>query len=312
MNPALSVIAFSTLSGAGYGLALVLALGHGNPAATATKIAWFVALALITIGLLCSTAHLHHPERAWRAFSQWRSSWLSREGCMAVLTYIPLTLLAAMSIFFDTFNLALGYVGGIGCALTVFCTAMIYAQLRTVPIWQTWLTPACYLAFSLTAGTLIYMTFFGRPFGSESNDIWLVLSLIFVAVTWALKGAWAIRAARTGYGTSTVESATGLGHLGKVRLLEKPHAMGNYLTDEMAFRIGRKHEAKFWVITLLLELGGAIEQVRRSDGSVDVAGTTAAISAIIEGWVMERPAEWLWLHDRWKIKGKPRAKWTRA
>ncbi len=39
-----------------------------------------LALGLIAAGLLSSTGHLGRPERAWRAFSQWRSSWLSREG----------------------------------------------------------------------------------------------------------------------------------------------------------------------------------------------------------------------------------------
>lgn len=241
MHPALSVIAFTTLSGAGYGLAFVLALGHGNPAAPATKIAWVVALVLIAVGLLCSTLHLGNPQRAWRAFSQWRSSWLSREGCMAVLTFIPLCILAAMSIFGDAFNLVLGYVGGIMCGITVYCTAMIYASLRTVPQWHTGWTPAVYLAFALTSGTLIYLSFFGREAGSDSNRIWVYLALVFLFVAWLIKLMWAQRALAIGYGRSTMETATGLGHLGRVRLLERPHMTGNYLTNEMAFRIARKH-----------------------------------------------------------------------
>jgi DMSO reductase anchor subunit len=48
-----------------------------------------LAALLVTLGLLSSTFHLGHPERAWRAFSQWRSSWLSREGVAAVATYLP-------------------------------------------------------------------------------------------------------------------------------------------------------------------------------------------------------------------------------
>ena len=254
MHPALSVIAFTTLSGAGYGLAFVLALGHGNPGHLSTKIAWFVALALIAGGLLCSTLHLGNPQRAWRAFSQWRSSWLSREGVMAILTFIPLTILAAMSIFGDSFNLALGYVGGIMCAITVYCTAMIYASLRTIASWHTKWTPAVYLMFSMTSGTLVYMAFFGRPAGTSSNDIWVYLSLIFVVVAWLIKYMWMRRAEQVGYGDSTMESATGLGFIGKVKLLERPHAMGNYLTEEMGFRIARKHSEKLHKIALLLGL----------------------------------------------------------
>jgi DMSO reductase anchor subunit len=254
MHPALSVISFTTLSGVGYGLAFVLALGHGNPGALSTKIAWIVALGLITIGFLSSTLHLGNPQRAWRAVSQWRSSWLSREGCMCFISYVPLCLLAAMSIFMDSFDLTLGYVGAICCAVTVFCTAMIYQSLRTIASWHTGWTSGFYLAFALTGGTLIYVAFFGPPAGSRSTEIWIYLSLIFLVISWAIKFIWSRRAAAIGYGGSSMETATGLGHIGKVRLLERPHAMGNYLTNEMAFRIGRKHAQKLHKIALLLGL----------------------------------------------------------
>ncbi len=252
MHPALSVILFTTLSGAGYGLAFVLALGHGNPGALSTKIAWFVALALIAIGLISSTFHLGNPQRAWRAFSQWRTSWLSREGVMAVLTFIPLTLLAAMSVFNDSFHIGLGYLGGIMCAITVYCTAMIYGSMRTVATWHTGWTAASYLAFSLTTGTAIYLTAFGPAAGSDSNVIWIWLAIVFIAIAWLIKYMWVRRGQAVGFGESTMESATGLGGIGKVRLLERPHMMGNYLTNEMAFRIARKHESKLWRIALVL------------------------------------------------------------
>jgi DMSO reductase anchor subunit len=32
-----------------------------------------LAVGLVSVGLLSSTLHLGHPERAWRALSQWRS-----------------------------------------------------------------------------------------------------------------------------------------------------------------------------------------------------------------------------------------------
>ncbi len=248
MHPALSVIAFTVLSGAGYGLTVVLATGHGNPAHLSTKVAWVVALALIGCGLLSSTLHLGNPQRAWRAFSQWRSSWLSREGCMAVLTFIPLTILAAMSIFADQFSPLLGYVGAIMCLATVYCTAMIYASLRTIPQWHTGWTPACYLAFSLTTGTVIYLAFFGHEAGTTSNTRWVWLAVVFLVIAWGFKFIWSKRALDIGYGASSMESATGLGHIGKVRLLERPHAMENYLTNEMAFRVARKHMNKLgWI-----------------------------------------------------------------
>ena len=89
MHPALSVIFFTTLSGAGYGL-LFWAAWHAltGQSATRTLLACIaVAIVLSTIGLLSSLAHLGKPQRAWRAFSQWRTSWLSREGVASMATF---------------------------------------------------------------------------------------------------------------------------------------------------------------------------------------------------------------------------------
>jgi DMSO reductase anchor subunit len=89
MHPALSVIFFTTLSGAGYGL-LFWAAWHALTGASAARtllVCIAVALVASTIGLLSSMLHLGKPARAWRAFSQWRTSWLSREGVRAMATF---------------------------------------------------------------------------------------------------------------------------------------------------------------------------------------------------------------------------------
>ena len=86
MRPAWSIIFFTTISGLGLGLAGWIVLGL-LPLITAQSLLVVGAgtLALIGVGLISSTFHLGHPERAWRALSQWRSSWLSREGALAVV-----------------------------------------------------------------------------------------------------------------------------------------------------------------------------------------------------------------------------------
>jgi sulfite dehydrogenase (quinone) subunit SoeC len=69
MHPALSVIFFTTLSGAGYGLLFWAAMSslivtvHPRP----VFVCALVAIALSTIGLLSSMLHLGKPGRAWRA-----------------------------------------------------------------------------------------------------------------------------------------------------------------------------------------------------------------------------------------------------
>src|SRR5258708_22250496 len=93
MHPALSIIIFTVSSGAGYGLLALTGVFATAQLLPADR--WFgltavaLSLAAIVLGLVASTRHLGHPERAWRAFSQWRSSWLSREGVAAVATFLP-------------------------------------------------------------------------------------------------------------------------------------------------------------------------------------------------------------------------------
>ncbi len=50
-------------------------------------------------------------------------------------------------------------------------------------------------------------------------------------------------------GTS-IETATGLGHIGKVRAFEPPHTGSNYLLREMVFVVARKHARKLRLIAL--------------------------------------------------------------
>jgi len=39
---------------------------------------------------------------------------------------------------------------------------------------------------------------------------------------------------------------------------------------------------------------------RTGDAAADDAAFMSAANAMIEGWIRERPAQWLWLHRRWK------------
>src|SRR6266487_6970719 len=100
VHPALSVIVFTTASGIGYGLlawvGLLAPIGALPLERRFGAVSLALAIGFITAGLLSSTIHLGHPERAWRAFSQWRSSWLSREGLAALATYVPALAFAVL------------------------------------------------------------------------------------------------------------------------------------------------------------------------------------------------------------------------
>src|SRR5689334_17713469 len=81
MRPAFSVIFLTTLSGAGQGLFIALCVFplFGYEDIEFVRKGALVAAGLAGLGLLASFFHLGRLGPAWRAASQWRTSWLSRE-----------------------------------------------------------------------------------------------------------------------------------------------------------------------------------------------------------------------------------------
>lgn len=292
MHPAFSIIVFTTLSGLGYGLAAVLGLGLLDPGAIATKFAHVLALGLVSAGLLSSTLHLGNAQRAWRALSQWRSSWLSREGVMAIITFLPLIWSAWLAVFKGSYSPVPGLIGAALCLVTVYCTAMIYASLKAVQAWHTRLTPLCYLLFALAGGFVLASVI---TFAGGGNTLVLpLLAGFFLVAAWLAKASWRTRM-KAMVPLSTPESATGLGYIGRVRLLERPHVTENYLTREMGFRIARKHADKLWRLALLA--GGVVPAILlailavsgSSGGPATLVATLAALfhyaGMFVERWL---------------------------
>lgn len=237
MHPAPSVIIFSTLSGAGFGLLIFLGLDPAPPRGGAALAFFSIAFALAAGGLIAAAFHLKNPRNAWLSYSQWRTSWLSREAWAAVLALMTMGLHAAALIFFSRHLPPLGWVGAVLSLATVFTTSMIYAQLRAVPRWNQWATPAMFLAYSLAGGALL---------AGRMRLAGILLLFAGAANVWH----WWRGDRRFAEAGTTIRSATRLG--GRVTPFEPPHTGENYLTREMVFTVARKHAAKLRVVALAL------------------------------------------------------------
>ena len=253
MHPAISVIFFTVLSGAGFGMLAMIGLNFpfaNNPLWVFTISA--VGVGLAVVGLVASTFHLGRPERAWRAFSQWRSSWLSREGFAAVLTLVLYGIYALYWMIYGERIEWLGLLVTVGSVVTVFTTSMIYAQMKTVPHWNTKMTPVVYLLFAGCTGFLLAAGL-GIENAYGGNNV-VIIGLLAVLLAWAAKVFWWQKAKSNAFANSasSTETATGLGHIGKVRLLDRPHSGPNYLTKEMVHIIGRKHANTLRLIALVV------------------------------------------------------------
>jgi DMSO reductase anchor subunit len=302
MHPAYSVILFTTASGAGYGLLMWLAftaLSHG-PAVNwwfgATAIT--LALALITAGLISSTFHLGHPERAWRSFSEWRSSWLSREGIASVATYVPAILFAALWLGVLPYPWLLAPIAAatlVMCLVTLYCTAKIYSSLATVRQWHHPLVDAGYTVLALATGSVLLVAVASIfQLNAPVLGRFAALSLILAAACkWFY---WrTIDALPAAY---TIEQATGLGHLGKVSQWEAPHTGSNFVMKEMGYRIARKHALKlrrhvlaalFMAAATVLASSLAVGGLSAALGTVSVI--CASLAVLIERWLFFAEAQ---------------------
>lgn len=280
MHPAPSVILFTVLSGLGFGFLAALGIGIVHPYGWAAFALWGLGYGLAVGGLLASSAHLGRPERAWRAFSQWRSSWLSREGIAAVATLLVLAPVALSDWLGLGWSRAPGLIGA-GLALaTIGTTSMIYAQLKTVPRWNHWTTPVQFFAFALAGGALL----------AGQGGLAAVLLIVLAA---ALLAHWHFGDRRFAEVGATMGSATGLGHLGKVSVFDPAHTAGNYLMREMIFVVGRKHAAKLRGLALLLAclIPGLILLLPAQPLTMGAAALVHLLGAFTARWLFFAQAE---------------------
>ena len=252
MRPAFSLIFFTSLSGIGLGLAMVM----GARLLNAPSLSWWLvqnalAIGLIGAGVLSSTFHLGHPERAWRALTQWRSSWLSREGVLAAMTLAAIVAWASDGLANGIPRPWLGFViSGLALA-TVWATAMIYASLKTVARWHHPLTPVLFVSYALAGGLILATTLDSLAMGAVSKLI--LPTFVAIIITSLIALVWSRMAGAGGSGSSP-ESATGLGNLGTVRMLMPPHSEENWLQHEMGFKVARKHAIPLRRISLMLAI----------------------------------------------------------
>ncbi|MCC5993084.1 MAG: dimethyl sulfoxide reductase anchor subunit [Rhodobacteraceae bacterium] len=284
MHPAPSLILFTVLSGLGFGLLVWLGVGLRAPTGLAAFILFGLGYGLAGVGLIAAAFHLGHPERALKAMTQWRTSWLSREAVLAAAALIIMAPHAAGSVFRAT---PLPVFGALGAALalaTIIATAMIYAQIRAVPRWHHWSTPPVFVLAALAGGAVLA--------AQLTLAAWLMAGLgLAMALHWR-EGDRRLAASRSDVGT-----ATGLGGLGQVRLLEPPHSGRNYLLREMVHVVGRKHAVKLRLIALGL---GAVLPAALLLLPAGYAIIAFALSAHLAGMLAQR---WLFFAEAEHVVG---------
>jgi DMSO reductase anchor subunit len=160
------MILFTTLAGAAQGLMLALVALDAMVALrllAAPTGSLFLAGALIVLllsgaGLVAAAFHLGRPMRAWRAMSQWRTSWLSRE-VIVLPAFMAVTFAWGLAQRAGLATLPLGVLATLLALALYICTGMIYAAVTVIREWASPLTPLNFttlgLASGLTLGTAL-------------------------------------------------------------------------------------------------------------------------------------------------------------
>ena len=242
MKPAISLILFTVLSGFGFGLLFWLNLNLHSAEMFSDIVIFPIAFIVSVLGLIASSFHLGNPQRALLAFTQWRSSWLSREAVLAVTTLLTSFFHVILIVFYQIDLSWLGYVASVFCLATIFSTAMIYTQMKTVPRWNMKITPMLFLLYGIAGSSVVLNQII------FSGLLFLVLGLgqIF---TWKIGDKQFEKSSHIGTATGLSTNRT------SVRMLEPPHTGSNYLLKEMVHIVAQKHIHKLrWISLTLLSL----------------------------------------------------------
>jgi DMSO reductase anchor subunit len=298
MHPAFSVIFFTVASGAGFGLFSLLFIADtfklgGGFERDQLVAGGLIAMALVVFGLLSSTFHLANPKNAWRAFSRFRTSWLSREGVFAMI-FMPLALIYLASIMFDAplwLREISGFLTAVLAWITVFSTGMIYACLKTIRQWNTPLVPANYLALGYASGSLLLLL--GAVISGLDTTPYIAMSALIVAIAAVLKAIYYFWIRDPGL-SPTINTATGLTRA-KVKLLDTGHTHGTFLTQEFGYRLARKKAGL--IKTLVFVIGFGLPGLMLIAVFNGESGQFAALAAALGGLIGAAMERWLFFAE---------------
>ncbi|HEY2560790.1 MAG TPA: DmsC/YnfH family molybdoenzyme membrane anchor subunit [Caldimonas sp.] len=255
MNPAFSVIFFTTSAGAGQGLVVALALAvlAGVPMAPrSVTTALLVAIALLVFGLVSSFLHLGRPARAWRAASMWRTSWLSRE-----VIVLP-AFIACTAFWWLAWQRApalaiappLPLATLVFAALLWWCTAMIYACLRFIEEWAQPLTIVNFVLLGLSSG-LVLASALAAAAGEAAALRSALPAALLVTVVAGVSRVAALRRNAAIRHRSTLQSATGI-RSPRLRQTSMGMSAGSFNTREFFHRASRAAVARIKLAAIVL------------------------------------------------------------
>lgn len=310
MKPALSVVVFTVLSGAGLGALALLALADvatrllvREPVVTWITLqrASLIALGLVVIGLGASTLHLGNPRNAWKSLARLRTSWLSREAAasLALLGCASLWIVVVVRDGATVLRAPLALAVIALSWLTLHCTAMIYASLKPIRQWNTPRVPLAYLTLGHASGAVLIVAVL-RTQGEPAGGFAVVAGALLLIAAGVKLDYYAYIA--SDIRRLTLEEAIGVpqgvgppgrgGSRMRARLFDAGHSRGTFLTQEFGYTLTPAQRTSLRLVAWVA--GFAVPALWLATGLDEAPAAALAFGACLIGFGAER---WLFFAE---------------
>lgn len=251
MRPAFSVLFLTTLIGAGQGLFITLFFCELLAGSSLTSNFFVIGTVLVLIfsslGGIASVFHLGHPERAWRAMTMWRTSWLAREG-IALPAFMGAAFAYGVAHWLNFgHTLAIGTVAVVLAIVLFVCTGMIYGAIKVLKEWAHPLTIVNFIVLGCASGTTLAAAY--ASFAAPELAVALAQTAFALTVLGVVTRSASLWRNATLRPTSTLQTAIGIRH---PRIVQKSQGSmgGSYNTRE--FFHGKSPEFVRGVLVMLV------------------------------------------------------------
>ncbi|MFQ5852066.1 MAG: DmsC/YnfH family molybdoenzyme membrane anchor subunit [Candidatus Binatia bacterium] len=119
-----------------------------------------VGFVLVALGAIAHLLFLGRPERFWRMVTRFGSSWISR-GLLGMTLFMAVAFVYLLFLFLEARETTLGgtilALSLLGALWIVVYKGFVWASSKGIPLWNTPLVPALYIAYALRGGAAVLM-----------------------------------------------------------------------------------------------------------------------------------------------------------
>ena len=160
------LVYFNIASFFGYGMIIILFIllnfSNIDIKITTKFIVTIICCFLIILDFLSNILHCDYNKKKWTIFEQWKNSWLHRGIILSILNFFPIVVFFITWLMYENsklLNLCIMPTALLSLSI-LFCSSMIYSNIKKIPVRNNSLIPSIYILNSLISGSLTLFCIF--------------------------------------------------------------------------------------------------------------------------------------------------------